>query len=424
MTQRTYRDASLTVEHRADLLAHEMTTVEKAWQLTAVPAWWLQLGDGSDPEGVEELLAKAPGHVSHFGLDDPAQLADVVGRIQRVAVDRTRLGVPLLFHAEALNGFMSGGHAVFPTAIGLSATWSPDLVQEMAEVIRGQMLRAGVRQALSPVMDVALDPRWGRVYETYGEDPYLAAENSVAYTRGLQGPSLREGVVATAKHFLAYGLPQGGINLSGVEVGPRTLRDVFAFPFEAAIQMAGLASVMNSYADLDGAPVASSREVLTDLLRGTLGFEGFVSSDYMSLDHLVDRQRVATDRAEAGRIAIAAGLDVENPVPYGFGDVLAGEVEAGRVDAEHVEVAVRRVLTAKFALGLFEKPYPAERIEVSAVASEGRELSAELARRQVVLATNDGALPRHRARRSPLSARTPTRWACSSPPTPTLPGGR
>ena len=151
MTHQTdHLDPRLSLDERADLLARAMTTVEKCHQLTAVPPWWLKRVDGSDPDGVDDLLAKAPGHVCNFATDDPASLAEIVGRVQRTAVTRTRLGIPLLFHAEALNGFMAGGHVVFPTAIGLAATWSADLVQEMADVIRHQMKRTGIRQALSP----------------------------------------------------------------------------------------------------------------------------------------------------------------------------------------------------------------------------------------------------------------------------------
>ncbi len=393
MSHHDYRDAGLPADVRADLLAREMTVVEKCHQLTAVPAWWLALADGADPEGIEDLLEKAPGHVSNFAVDDPARMAEIVGWIQRTAVERTRLGVPILFHAEALNGYMSGGHVVFPTAIGLAASWSADLVQEMADLIRRQMRRVGVLQALSPNMDITLDPRWGRVHESYGEDPYLSAALSVAYTRGLQGMDLTTGVIATAKHFVGYGMAQGGINLSAAEIGARTIRDMFAYPVEAAIQVAGLRSVMNSYADIDGVPAGASREILTDLLRGTLGFDGFVTSDYATLEHLVDRQKIARDPAEAGRLGLAAGLDTENPVPYAYGDTLVGEVERGSVDPGHLEVAVRRVLRAKFELGLFENPYPTEHIDVRAVAQEGRDLSAELARRSVILARNAGILP-------------------------------
>lgn len=347
----------------------------------------------SAPAVRAEWLEKAPGHISNFGLDDPEAFAGFVGEMQRVVIEGTRLGIPLLIHSEALNGFMSGGHMVFPTATGLAATWSPDLVEEMADLISRQMRRLGARQALSPVMDVSLDPRWGRVHETYGEDPYLAAANSVAYTRGLQGDDLTHGVIATSKHFVGYSKPESGINLSGYEGGPRLTRDLFAYPFEAAIQLAGLASVMNSYADVDGVPVAASYEVLTELLRRTLGFTGFVSSDYMTLEHMVNRQRVASNAAEAGVLAITAGLDVENPVPFGYGDTLAGEVERGAVDVSYVDASARRVLAAKFALGLFENPYPQERIDVKEIAAEGRELSRELARRSVVLLKNDELLP-------------------------------
>jgi beta-glucosidase len=386
-------DTRLSAEERARALLRRMTLREKCFQLVSVPAWWLVGPDGGAPAEQEDTLAKAPGSVSNFGVDDPATMADIVSRLQRTAVERTRLGIPLLIHVEALSGLLAGGHMVFPTAVGLGATWSPDLVEEMADTIRRQMRRVGVRQALSPNVDVALDPRWGRFHETYGEDPYLVAALSVAFTRGLQTDRVSEGVLATSKHFIGYSAPEGGVNLSAYEGGARRMRDLYAFPTEAAIQLAGLGSVMNAYSDVDGVPAAANAEVLTDLLRETLGFDGFVSSDYMTLDHLVTRQRVAGTPGEAARLTIAAGLDTEFPTPYGYGDVLRHEVEGGRVPLEDVDRSVLRVLTAKFRLGLFENPYPAERIDVAAVAQEGRELSRELANRSVVLLRNDGILP-------------------------------
>lgn len=386
-------DTPMSAESRASKLMSRMTLREKCHQLVSVPPWCLVTADGSPSSTVKEYAESAPGHVSNFGVDDPVTMARVVGGLQRVAIERTRLGIPLLIHAEALNGFLAGGHMVFPTPTGLAATWSPELVHAMADIIRRQMKRVGVRHALSPNMDIALDPRWGRMHETYGEDPYLAAAFSVAYTQGLQSSDLRDGVIATAKHFIGYGLPEGGINLSGYEGGTRRTRDLFAYPFEAAIQLAGLGSVMNSYADVDGVPAAASRAVLTDLLRDTLGFDGFVSSDYTTLEHMVSRQRAADGPAEAGRLAIVAGLDTEFPTAYGYGDTLAGEVAGGRVDVAHVDTSVHRILTAKYRLGLFENPYPAESIDLAAVASEGRDLSRELARRAVVLVKNDGLLP-------------------------------
>ncbi|MDX3798261.1 glycoside hydrolase family 3 N-terminal domain-containing protein [Streptomyces sp. AK04-3B] len=400
MPRDDFRDARLPADERATRLLRELTVEEKCHQLVSVMPWTLVRADGSDSYEAEEWLTHPPGHVAQLIADTPVKLAQLVGSIQRQAVERTRLGIPVLFHQEALSGFLAGGHMSFPTGTGLAAAWSPELVQEMSELIGRQMVRTGVRHALSPVMDVALDPRWGRVHETYGEDPYLSAALSVAFTRGLQGDDLSRGVLATGKHFLGYAAPVGGVNTSAYEGGMRQTRDLFAYPFEAAIQLAGLRSVMNSYADVDGIPVGASREVLTDLLRDVLGFDGFVSSDYTTLDQLVDRQRVADTAAEAACLAIAAGLDVEMPKPYGYGHVLAEEVRQGNADIADVDMSVWRVLRAKFELGLFESPYPAEHIDVAAVAAEGTELSQELARRSVVLAKNDGVLPLARGLRA------------------------
>jgi beta-glucosidase-like glycosyl hydrolase len=393
MPRENHRNPSAPADVRAESLLAEMTLEEKCAQLTGVMPWTLVRADGSDAETAGQTLKAPPGHVAQLIADDPAQLARLTGSLQRQFVTRTRLGIPALLHAEALNGLLAGGHMIFPTAIGLAASWSPGLVREMADLTRRQMVRTGMRHALSPVMDVALDPRWGRVHETYGEDPYLAAAFSVAYTQGLQGADLADGVIATGKHFLGYAVTAGGVNQSAFEAGARLTRDVFAYPFEAAIQLAGLRSVMNSYGDVDGIPAGVSREVLTGLLRETLGFDGFVSSDYDTLTHVVTRQRAASGPGEAARLAIRAGLDVEFPVSYAYGAALAGEVERGRVDIGDVNDSVRRVLRAKFELGLFENPYPRERIDIASVAGEGRELSRKLARRSVVLVKNDGILP-------------------------------
>ncbi|NQX10317.1 glycoside hydrolase family 3 C-terminal domain-containing protein [Microbacteriaceae bacterium VKM Ac-2855] len=370
-----------------------MTLPEKAHQLTSIMAFDLIRADGSDLDTTDDVLSHPPGHVAQLIRDDPRLLADDVTALQRRFVERTRLGIPALFHAEALNGLLAGGHMTFPTPIGLAAAWKPDLVEQMARLMRQQLRRVGMRHVLSPVMDVALDPRWGRVHETYGEDPYLVAANSVAYVRGMQGDELSEGVIATGKHFLGYAAPEAGLNAATVPVGPRRLRDLFAVPFEAAIQLAGLGSVMNSYSDIDGAPVAASREILTSLLRDELGFDGFVSADYASIDQLVTVKGVARDLSEAGRLAIEAGLDVEFPRPSAYGDRLVEEVESGRLAADVVDTAVARVLAAKFRVGLFEQPYPQEVIDIAAVAAEGDALSLELARRSVVLLENDGLLP-------------------------------
>ena len=283
-------DTSLSTDDRVAALLPRMTLAEKAHQLTSVMAFDLIQPDGSDLPTTDAVLAHPPGHIAQLIRDDPALLATDVANLQRRFIERTRLGIPALFHAEALNGLLAGGHMVFPTAIGLASTWRPDLVEQMAKLMRTQLVRVGMRHVLSPVMDVALDPRWGRVHETYGEDPYLVAANSVAYVRGMQGDDLGDGVIATGKHFLGYAAPESGLNAATVPAGPRRIRDLFAVPFEAAIQLAGLGSVMNSYSDIDGIPVAASRDILTGLLREELGFTGFVSADYASIEHLATRQ--------------------------------------------------------------------------------------------------------------------------------------
>jgi beta-glucosidase len=389
-----YRDPRLAPAVRADLLLAEMTLPEKCGQLFSVSPWTLVRADGSEPPDLEAVLeGMPPGHVSAFYVEDPALHAELARRIQHAMVERSRLGIPALIHNEVVSGFMSGGHVIFPTPIGLAAGWSPELVHEMAGLIRHQMVRVGARHALGPVMDVALDARWGRLHETYGEDPYLGAAFSVAFVQGLQGEDLTHGVLATAKHFLGFGAPESGISGSATQSGSRRLRDLFAYPFEAAIQLAGLRSVMNSYGSVDSIPVAASREVLTTLLRDMLGFTGFVTADYGTIEQLVTRQRVAHDAGEAAFLALEAGLDVENPVPWAYGDVLVAEVKARRIDVALVDTAVRRVLTAKFELGLFEDPFPAASLDPVAVAAEGQDLSRELARRSVVLLKNEGLLP-------------------------------
>jgi len=255
------------------------------------------------------------------------------------------------------------------------------------------MRAVGLFQALAPVMDVARDARWGRVSETYGEDPYLVSAMSVAFTRGIQGEDLREGVLATAKHFLGYAVTEGGQNMAATAVGARELYDVHARPFEAAIRLAGLATVMPSYSEFDGVPISASHAVLTDMLRDRMGFTGTTVSDYVAVGFLQMRQRVAETPEEAGALALAAGMDVETPAIFGYGEVLAKAVRSGKVSESLLDRSVRRVLRDKFALGLFDNPYVAEDpIEIRAVASEGADLSRRLAAESVTLLKNENGL--------------------------------
>ena len=257
-------------------------------------------------------------------------------------------------------------------------------------MLRRQMQSVGLLHALAPVMDVARDARWGRVTETYGEDPYLVSAMSVAFTRGMHGKDLRDGVLVCAKHFLGYAVTEAGQNMAATAVGPRELYDVYARPFEAAIRLAGLAGVMASYSEFDGVPIHTSQAVLTDLLRGQMGFTGTVVSDYNGVGWAQTRQLVADSAEEVGALALAAGIDVELPAVHGYGEVLAEAVKSGKVPESQLDESVRRVLRDKFALGLFDNPYVREDpIEIRKVASEGDDLSRRLAAESVTLLKNE-----------------------------------
>ena len=252
---------------------------------------------------------------------------------------------------------MARGATVFPQAIGVASTWEPELVEAMADVIRRQMRSVGAHHALAPVLDVARDARWGRVEETFGEDPYLTARLGVAYVKGIQGESLADGIVATGKHFVGYAMSEGGLNWAPPHLGRRELREVYLFPFEAAVREAKLASMMNAYHELDGVPCGSSRELLTDILREEWGFDGTVVSDYFAINMLDEYHHVAASKGQAALMALEAGLDVELPFTDCYGDPLREAVLRGDVPEWLIDVSVRRVLAQKFALGLFENPY-------------------------------------------------------------------
>jgi beta-glucosidase len=373
-----------------------MTIEEKAMQLSAVYPMALLGTDGPVRVELDAQLKQGIGHVSGLGMmghKTPEAIAKTVNAIQHYLATETRLGIPAIFHNEALNGVAAPYFTHFPTSIGLAATWDSEAVQEMADLVRRQMRSVGLLQALAPVMDVARDARWGRVHETYGEDPYLVSSMSVAFTRGMQGDDLRDGVLATAKHFIGYAMTEGGQNMAAIAIGPRELYDTYGRPFEAAIRLAALASVMASYSEFDGMPIHTSYDVLTRLLRGGMDFTGTVVSDYVGVGWAETRQRVAASAEEVGALALAAGMDVELPVVHAYGRVLAKAVRDGKVPEALLDESVRRVLRDKFALGLFDDPYVAEgAAEIRSLASEGADLSRRLAAESVTLIKNENNL--------------------------------
>ncbi|MEU7914508.1 glycoside hydrolase family 3 N-terminal domain-containing protein [Microbispora bryophytorum] len=392
-----YTDPGVPVGERVADLMGRMTREEKLAQLGSVWAFSLIEAGRYSPERARTVLRHGLGHVTRVaGATNlkAAQVARVANEIQRFLLTETRLGIPAIVHEEVCSGLMAREATVFPQAIGVASTWEPELNRRLADAVRAQMRATGSHQGLSPVLDVVRDPRWGRTEETYGEDPYLVARMGVAFIRGLQGASLTEGVIATAKHFVGYGASEGGLNWAPAHLPPRLLREVYLYPFEAAVREAGLQSVMAGYHELDGIPCHANRELLGDVLREEWGFEGTVVSDYFAVDDLHSYHHFAGDKPQAAALALTAGTDVELPATDAYAGALAQALDAGEVGEAELDEAVARVLRHKFELGLFENPYVDEAAAGVVVNAEGhREVALEIARRSLVLLKNDGMLP-------------------------------
>jgi beta-glucosidase len=392
-----YLDPTRSPDERVNDLLDRMTLDEKLAQLGGV--WITDLvHDGRFAEDrAGPKLRHGIGHVTRLvaatGMR-PRDAAALANEVQAHLKGATRLGVPAILHEEACAGFMARDATCFPQAIGQAATWAPELVEAMGRVVREQMRAVGTHHALAPVLDVARDPRWGRMEETYGEDPYLIGRMGVAYVRGVQGERLGDGsVLATAKHFLGYGASEGGLNWAPARIMPRELREVYAAPFAAAIEEAGIASAMNAYHELDGVPCGASREVMVDLLRGELGFDGVVVSDYFTLPTLVDYHRVAGDKTEAARFGLEAGIDVELPAHDCYGDPLRAGLASGAIDPALIDASVRRLLLQKVRLGLFERPFvEADRAPLVFDTAPQRALARAMAVKSLVLLRNEGDL--------------------------------
>ncbi|HLY25067.1 MAG TPA: glycoside hydrolase family 3 N-terminal domain-containing protein [Aggregatilineales bacterium] len=388
---RIYNDPARSASERADDLLQQMTLDEKIAQMGSY--WVYQLLDGTtfSPEKADFLIGHGVGQISRVGGASnlrPAQSAALTNHIQKFLIENTRLGIPAVVHEECCSGYMARGATVFPQAIGLASTWDNDLVKAMAEVIRRQMRSVGAHHALAPVLDVARDARWGRVEETFGEDPYLAASLGIAYIRGMQSDDLKDGIVATAKHFVGYSMSEGGLNWAPSHIAPRELREVFLFPFEAAVREAKLASVMNAYHELDGVPCGSSKELLTAILRQEWGFDGTVVSDYFAIAMLNEYHHVARTKMEAAQVALEAGLDVELPFTDCFGNPLREAVMQGKVSVALLDIALQRILLQKFALGLFDNPY-VDPGSVTFDTPEQRQLARIIAQKSLVLLKNE-----------------------------------
>jgi len=401
-----WRDLSLDVAARVAALMAEMTVEEKVAQLYGVWVGADASGAGVAPHqhdlaGVPapwvELVRPGLGQLTRpFGTApvDPLVGARGVAQTQRDIVAASRFGVPAMVHEECLTGAAVWQATVYPAPLSWGATFDPDLVCRMGAAIGSTLRSLGVHQGLAPVLDVTRDLRWGRVEETIGEDPHLVGLVGSAYVRGLESA----GVVATLKHFVGYSASRAGRNLAPVSAGPRELADVLLPPFEMALR-AGARSVMNSYSDVDGVPVAADPTLLTDLLRGTYGFTGTVVADYFSVTFLQTLHGVAGDKGDAARQALQAGIDVELPTVSCFGEPLLKAIEAGEVDLAPVDRAVERVLRQKCELGLLDPDWSASPPILDGDTApdlddpDSRALARLVAERAVVLLRNDGTLP-------------------------------
>ncbi|MET8942272.1 glycoside hydrolase family 3 N-terminal domain-containing protein [Streptomyces sp. NPDC004542] len=402
MTTAPWRDPALPAAARVDDLLARMTLEEKVAQLYGV---WV--GAATDGEGVaplqhemtsdydwDELITLGLGQLTRsFGTApvDPALGARALARAQRRIAGAGRFGIPAVAHEECLAGFTAWGATAYPVPLAWGATFDPPLVEELGRHIGHDMRSVGVHQGLAPVLDVVRDPRWGRVEETIGEDPYLVGTVGTAYVRGLESA----GVVATLKHFAGYASSAGARNLAPVRAGIRELADVTLPPFEMALREGGARSVMAAYTETDGVPASADARLLTGLLREEWGFTGTVVADYFGIGFLRTLHRVAGTETEAAHLALRAGIDVELPTLKCYGNPLVAAVREGSVPEALVDRAARRVLTQKSELGLLDEdwqPEPAGPVDLDSAAN--RALARRLAEESVVLLDNpDGLLP-------------------------------
>jgi beta-glucosidase len=408
-----YWNASLPVEQRvADLLAR-MTLEEKVAQIVTVWNDKPQIQSDDHSFNAAKASEKYPHGLGFFARPSdlagpgsprenrPRSIEDSVeyaNAVQRWAREDTRLGIPVMLHEESLHGLAARDATSFPQAIGLASTWDTDLVRQVNDHIAGEVRARGVFHVLSPVVDVVREPRWGRIEETFGEDPFLVAEMGVAAVEGLQGVGtdrkLGPGqVMATLKHMTGHGQPESGTNIGPAQISERTLREVFFPPFEQVVKRTAIDAVMASYNEIDGIPSHSSKWLLQDVLRGEWGYEGAVVSDYYAIEEMVSNHRVAEDIPGAAKLALDAGVDVDLPSGIAYAN-LDELLAAGRISQAQIDKAVERVLTMKFNSGIFEQPFVTD--SAPALASntaEGIALARKAAEKSLVLLKNDGVLP-------------------------------
>ena len=405
-----YKNPKLALEHRVADLVGRMTLEEKVAQMVCI---WGQkkvmLFDDNGKLDFSRLSIHFKDGIGQIGrLSDTGtgltavEMAEMANKLQKFFVEETRLGIPVIFHEECLHGLAGNEATSYPQPIGLASTFDPKLVEEIYTTIAEDTRSRGVHQALTPVVDVVRDPRWGRVEETFGEDPYLVAQLGISAVRGFQGDGSfldKKRVIATLKHFAAHGQPESGTNCAPVNVSERLLRDTFLYPFKEVIEKGRAMSVMASYNEIDGVPSHANKWLLRDVLRGEWGFDGVVVSDYYAITELHRRDEasshsVAKDKSEAAQLSVAAGVNIELPDPDCY-PLLLQLVRDGVINESELDELVGAMLRHKFRLGLFEDPYvDPPRHTIERRLEKDRAIALRAAQKTITLLKNEGnALP-------------------------------
>lgn len=371
---------------RVDSLLHLMTLEEKIGQLTLFTSDWVVTGPTMRDSYKEDIKSGRVGSIFN------AHTADYTCELQRISVEETRLGIPLLFGYDVIHGYKT----IFPISLGEAASWDLKSIEKSARIAADEASAAGLHWTFAPMVDIARDPRWGRISEGAGEDVYYAKLVAEARVKGFQGDDLSapNTVIACAKHYAAYGAAQAGRDYHTVDISERTLREIYLPPFKAA-QEAGVRTFMTSFNELNGVPASGNKMLLTDILRNEWGFDGFVVTDYTSINEMVDHGNVA-DEKEAGELSFTSGvdMDMQGAVYYNY---LAQSVAEGKVTVEQIDRAVRRILHIKEELGLFDDPYRycrPSRQATTLLSDENLAFAREVARKSIVLLKNkDKVLP-------------------------------
>ena len=385
------------VDDRVDDLLNRMTTEEKLAQVLCL--WQEKTSflneDGSFSKAkADSVLKYGLGQIGRPSEGRNArEMASFTNEIQKYFIEETRLGIPVIFHEECLHGHAAPDGTHYPQPIGMAATWDRQLIHDIFTATAKEARLRGASQALTPVVDVAREPRWGRVEETYGEDPYLVSEMGLAAVQGFQGegPGIdKEHLISTLKHFAAHGQPESGTNIAPVNISERVMRETFFYPFKKSVEQGGVMSIMASYNEIDGVPAHANNWLLNEVLRGEWGFDGVVVSDYYAIKELHTRHSVAEDMSNAATLALKSGVDIELPDPEAFpslGQSLADET----LDIAYLDQAVRRILKHKFLAGLFDDPYVDPDWAEEVVGSEAhRTLALKAAQKTITLLQNEG----------------------------------